>query len=202
MVANHWFQQIENVLEAMDITSDAAKIKLAAFQLESESQVWWNWDKTSRDLEAMTWAEFHGVFMSKYFPATARHAKAQEFLELRQGTMTVMEYMARFTELARFGDDYVATDMDKVRRFENWLKLSIRGRIVGLLLRDMDSMVGTVLTIEREIENAQRTRDASVSVKRKESRSSSSSGKKPKASSSRGFQSHDHLGQGQIKVAQ
>ena len=202
MVANHWFQQIENVLEAMDITSDTAKIKLAAFQLESESQVWWNWDKTSRDLEAMTWAEFHGLFMSKYFPATARHAKAQEFLELRQGTMTVMEYMARFTELARFGDDYVATDMAKVRRFENLLKLSIRGRIVGLILRDMDSMVGTDLTIEREIENAQRTRDASVSVKRKESRSSSSLGKKPKASSSRGFQSHDHLGQGQIRVAQ
>ena len=63
----------------------------------------------------MTWAEFHGLFMSKYFPATDRHAMAQEFLELRQGTMTVMEHMARFTELARFGDDYVATDMGKVR---------------------------------------------------------------------------------------
>ena len=31
MVADHWFRQIENVLEAMDITSDAAKIRLAAF---------------------------------------------------------------------------------------------------------------------------------------------------------------------------
>ena len=48
--------------------------------------------------------------------------------------MTVMEYMARFTELACFGDDYVATDMAKVRRFENGLKLSIRGKIVGLRL--------------------------------------------------------------------
>ena len=35
-------------------------------------------------------------------------------------------------------------------RFETWLKLSIRGRIVGLRLRDMDSMVGMTLTIERE----------------------------------------------------
>ena len=40
MVADHWFQQIENVFEAMDITFDAAKIRLAAFQLEGESQVW------------------------------------------------------------------------------------------------------------------------------------------------------------------
>ena len=152
MVANHWFMQIEKVLEAMEITSDATRIRLTAFQLEGEAQVWWKWARTSRDLEVMTWAEFQELFMGKYFPDTARHAKAQEFLELKQGVMTVMDYMARFTELARFADDYVATDMVKVRRFENGLKFSIRARIVGLRLQDMDSMVGTALTIERERE--------------------------------------------------
>ena len=54
MVANHWFMQIEKVLEAMEITSDTTRIRLGAFQLEGEAQVWWNWAKTSRDLEAMT----------------------------------------------------------------------------------------------------------------------------------------------------
>ena len=46
----------------------------------------------------------------------------------------------------------------------------------------MDSMVGTALTIEREIEDARSTRDAGVSSKRKESQYFSSSGKKQKAS--------------------
>ena len=73
------------------------------------------------------------------------------------------------------------------RRFENGLKLSIRGRIVGLFLHDMDSMVGTTLTIEREIEDARSTRDASVSVKR-EDQPSSSSGKRRKTSASHEFQ--------------
>ena len=151
----------------MEIASDTTRIRLAAFQLEGKARVWWNWAKTPRDLEAMTWAEFHDLFMGKYFPDTARHAKAQEFLELKQGTMTVMEYLARFTELACLADDYMATDVAKVRRFENGLKLSIRGRIVGLRLQDMDSMVGTALTIEREIEDARSTRDAGVSSKRR-----------------------------------
>ena len=115
--------------------------------------------------------------------------------------MTVMDYVARFMELARFADDYLATDMAKVRRFENGMKLSIRARIVGLRLQDMDSMVGTALTIEREIEDARSTRDAGVSSKRKESQSSSSSRKKQRASSSRGFQSRGHPGQGWIRVA-
>ena len=65
--------------------------------------------------------------------------------------MTVMDYVATFTKLARLVDDYVATDMAKVMRFKNGLKLSISARIVRLRLRDMDSMVGTTLTIEKEL---------------------------------------------------
>ena len=76
MVADHWFMQIENVLKAMEITSDTARIRLAAFQLEGGARVWWRWVRTSRDLEVMTWAEFQELFMGKYFPETARHAKA------------------------------------------------------------------------------------------------------------------------------
>ena len=47
--------------------------------------------------------------MRKYFSVPARHAKAQEFLELKQGTMIVLKYMAKFIEFARFSYDYVAT---------------------------------------------------------------------------------------------
>ena len=72
--------------------------------------------------------------MDKFFPTSARHAKAREFHELKQGSMTVLKYVAKFTELAHFGDDYGAIDMAKVQKFEDGLKLSIRGKIVGFLL--------------------------------------------------------------------
>ena len=58
MVADHWFMQIENVVEAMEITSDSTRIRLIAFQLEGEAQVWCRWARTSRDFEVMTWTEF------------------------------------------------------------------------------------------------------------------------------------------------
>ena len=51
----------------------------------------------------------------------------------------------------------------------------------------MDSMVGTTLTIEREIEDAQSTRDTGVGSKR-EDQSSNSSGKRQKTSASHEFQ--------------
>ena len=118
------------------------------------------------------------VFMGKFFSAFASHAKAWEFLELKQGSMTVLEYVAKFTELAHLRDDYVATYMSKVRKFEDGLKLSIRGKIIGFLLQDMDSMVRTAMAIEREIENERSIRDTGASDKRKEGQLSSSSRKK------------------------
>ena len=81
--------------------------------------------------------------MGKFFPASSRHAKAWEFLKLKQGTMTVLEYVAKFTELARFADDYVATNIAKVRKFEDGY-------------------------IEREINDTKSIRDAGTSDKRKE----------------------------------
>ena len=37
MVGDHWFRQVERVLEAMEITFDVTKIRLATFQLKGES---------------------------------------------------------------------------------------------------------------------------------------------------------------------
>ena len=39
MVVDHRFMQIKKVLEAMEITSDTTKIRLAVFQLESEAKI-------------------------------------------------------------------------------------------------------------------------------------------------------------------
>ena len=93
--------------------------------------------------------------------------------------MTVLEYVAKFTKLARFRDDYMATDAAKVRKFEDGLKLSIWGRIVEHNIQDMDSMVSTALIIEREVDDTHSIQEVSASDKKGGSQaSSSSSGKK------------------------
>ena len=83
LVADHWFCHIERVLEAMEITSATTRIRLEAFQLAGESLIWWDWVKTSINVEAMTWVDFRELFMSKLFPASTRNVKAREFLYLR-----------------------------------------------------------------------------------------------------------------------
>ena len=100
----------------------------------------------------------------------------------------MLKYVAKFTELTHFTDDYEATDMVKVRKFEDGLKLSIRGKIVVLLLQDLDLMVKTITAIKMEVDDARSILDEGDKYKRKESqRSSSSSGKKQRTSTSKCF---------------
>ena len=63
MVADHWFRQVERILKAMEITSDAMRIRLATFRLEGKSQIRWDWVKVSSDPEMRTWGEFRELFI-------------------------------------------------------------------------------------------------------------------------------------------
>ena len=50
---------------------------------------------------AVTWDSFKQVFMDKYFPETSREKMENQFLRLRQGSMTVGEYAAKLETLSK-----------------------------------------------------------------------------------------------------
>ncbi|XP_058217343.1 uncharacterized protein LOC131328413 [Rhododendron vialii] len=74
---------------------------------------------------------FENLFLEKYFPAPVKQAMAQEFMDLKQRSLTVTQYAARFEELARHASTVVPTDVAKARKFEWGLSRSIRTSVVS-----------------------------------------------------------------------
>ena len=66
--------------------------------LFEEAENWWN--NTRKRIEipgtAVTWEGFKTAFLEKYFLADVRCKKEMEFLELKQGNMSVAEYASKF----------------------------------------------------------------------------------------------------------
>ncbi|MCI88035.1 cellular nucleic acid-binding protein, partial [Trifolium medium] len=54
----------------------------------------------------ISWARFKQEFLTKYFPANERNRKVIEFMELKQGGMSVSGYAAKFEDLCRFAPHY------------------------------------------------------------------------------------------------
>ena len=70
--------------------------------------------------------------------------------------MSVLEYEARFTELAQFVPEYVDTEGKKARRFQKGLKTWIRSRVTVFELNTYSVVVQKAMIIEGKSDQGQR----------------------------------------------
>lgn len=90
-----------------------------------------------------TWAEFKVEFLRKYFPEDLRTKKEVEFLNLKQGSMSVAEYAAKFEELSRCCPYINVEDamVLKCVKFESGLRPNIYQYMCVQEIRDFDTLV-------------------------------------------------------------
>ncbi|RVW89330.1 Transposon Ty3-I Gag-Pol polyprotein [Vitis vinifera] len=113
--AEHWLRRMRRILVGLDIPEER-RVGLAAYMLVDKADFWWESMKRVYDTEVMTWEEFERIFLGKYFGEVAKHAKRMEFEHLIQGTMSVLEYESRFSELSRFALGMISEEGEKARR--------------------------------------------------------------------------------------
>ena len=101
--ALEWLKEIERIFRVMDCTP-AQKVRYGTHMLAVKADDWWL--ETCQRLEAagenFTWVVFLREFLRKYFSEDVRGKKEIEFLELKQKSMSVTEYAAKFVELDKF----------------------------------------------------------------------------------------------------
>ncbi|PNX67090.1 cellular nucleic acid-binding protein, partial [Trifolium pratense] len=82
--------EVEIVFEAMRCTEES-KLTLGTYVLREEPNKWWKNAKLRMGAGGVliTWEMFKGEFLRKYFSADIRNKKVVEFMELKQGNMSV-----------------------------------------------------------------------------------------------------------------
>jgi hypothetical protein len=155
IIAENWLLEIKELFEVLECT-DAQRVSFAAFKLQGDAKRWWQSTKLllAQELgqQAITWERFQQEFLDRYFPRTAREAKAREFATLAQGTMTVEQYAARFMELVRFAPYLVPDEERKARKFEEGLYPRIYDRVYSHNLRTLAEVVERAIIVERGLQ--------------------------------------------------
>ncbi|KAL8104556.1 hypothetical protein AgCh_028680 [Apium graveolens] len=82
-----------------------------------------------------------------------------KFPELKQGSMTVLEYEKKFTELSRFVTKYVNTDEEKAQRFQQGLEYWIRDRVSMFEIGTYAGVVQKVSLLESNGAQSRKERD-------------------------------------------
>ncbi|XP_057451829.1 uncharacterized protein LOC130743606 [Lotus japonicus] len=156
--ADLWIQEMEKIFEALH-TPDVEKVNLATFMLKGDAEYWWRSAKqlmTANNV-AITWESFKRAFMEKYFPETAREDMENQFLNLRQGLMTVGEYAARLETLSKhFRFFQVRVDEAYLcNRFMRGLRNDIEESVRPLGIRVFQQLVEKAREVE-SMKNRQR----------------------------------------------
>ncbi|XP_039169824.1 uncharacterized protein LOC120294023 [Eucalyptus grandis] len=162
---------------ALLMCSETEKVVLAVYQLEGVVSTWWRTTQGAIFPEGVApeWNAFVEAFNGKYFSETAREIKMAEFQRLRQGSMTVDQYEAKFAELSQHAPELVENPANRVRRFRDGLRPELRSPLILLNLRNCNDFYEKAQMIERD----QNDRAASSRLRFNSQRESIRHGKRP-----------------------
>src|SRR4051812_38462773 len=105
-------------MDALRISDNGERVRLAAFSLTDSAYIWWITIRNTRSVEMITWDEFVSLFLESHFPNTDREAYQIEFTNLKQEDMSVSEYASRFIQLSHYAPHLVPTEAERARKFQ------------------------------------------------------------------------------------
>jgi hypothetical protein len=99
--ADAWLRTIESKFALLFAScSDENKARFAAQQLRGTARLWWDHFYAMQPADhVITWDEFRTTFRAHHISEGLIEHKLSEFLNLTQGTRTVMQYAQVFNHL-------------------------------------------------------------------------------------------------------
>ncbi|KAK1645213.1 hypothetical protein QYE76_063018 [Lolium multiflorum] len=118
--ADDWLQTMENNLEVAGVEA-AEKVLFATHYLSGPARAWWTSARAMNAGQMMNWEDFKLKFSKYHVPQGLIKKMRDEFRELKQGRMSVVEYRDKFLTLSRYAPDETDTNEKRKERFLNGL---------------------------------------------------------------------------------
>ncbi|XP_073152007.1 uncharacterized protein [Henckelia pumila] len=202
LIAEQWFQAMETAFEFMQIT-DADRLRCATYMFHDDAHVWWNGAKAALNLTTLTWNGFKDVFYGKYFTVSTRNRLAREFLEIRQGNMSIAEYVKKF-ERGRYFVPMISGDpAEELKHFTEGLNAFIRKDVRLSGAKNYKDAVDQAMLSEKDRNDIIRESQAKRSSYQNRDQKGNANRKKPYQAppQHRPYQQQQHRPQGQKQLA-
>ncbi|KAK1693897.1 hypothetical protein QYE76_010594 [Lolium multiflorum] len=155
--ADDWLQTIENNLEVAGVEA-AEKVLFATHYLSGPARAWWTSARAMNAGQMMTWEDFKLKFSKYHVPQGLIKKMRDEFRELKQGRMSVVEYRDRFLTLSRYAPDETDTNEKRKERFLNGLHDEMQTVLVNIPFADLEALVDSAIQMEGKLHQANENR--------------------------------------------
>jgi hypothetical protein len=148
MYADDWLKSIEKKLQVVQCNNHE-KVLLASYQLSGPAANWWDaYVEPHEEPESINWPEFRAAFHAHHVPQGFIELKKKEFQDLKQGSMSMNEYVTKFTQLSRYAPSEVDTDEKKQDCFLNSMNDGLAYALEAQNFENLQGMVNKALVLE------------------------------------------------------
>src|SRR6266542_1008730 len=145
--ANNWIRTMESKFSLIHC-SDQQKAQYAAQMLQGPTGAWYATFLAMQPAgHQIPWPELRQAFRAHYIPASLMKLKLREFLALKQGGKSVMEYMHTFNHLAQYASTHIDLDEKKRECFLEGLNSKLKLHL-GNRFASLHELVDDALTME------------------------------------------------------
>jgi hypothetical protein len=156
MEAKDWLKGVEKKLVIAQCT-DREKVLFVAQQLFGTVVNWWEtYSNTHADVDSITSNEFKAHFCNHYVLRSTIKLKKKEFTDLKQGGMTVNEYLNSFIQLSKYATKDINTDEKKQNMFMKGLNDDIQFQLLNTDYADFQHMVDKAIVIESKLKEMEK----------------------------------------------
>jgi hypothetical protein len=156
MKAEDWLKGVEKKLVIAQCM-DHEKVLFAAHQLFGTATNWWEtYCSTHADVNTITCNEFKARYHNHYVSRGTMKLKKKEFTNLRQGIMTVNEYLNSFIQLSRHTTKDINTDKKKQDVFLEGLNDDIQFQLLNTDCVDFQHMIDKAIVIESKLKEMEK----------------------------------------------
>jgi hypothetical protein len=115
--ADEWIRVMEQKFGLIRCT-ETKKPLFASQQLRGPTSTSWaNFLAIQPEGHLVTWTELKQAFREHYIPDGVLQMKLEEFVRLKQGGDSVMQYLAKFNHFSQYAIEQVDTDLKKKNCF-------------------------------------------------------------------------------------
>jgi hypothetical protein len=156
MEVEYWLKGVEKNLVIAQCTN-CEKVLFAAHQLFGTAANWWEtYYNTHANVNSIMWNEFKARLCNHYVPHGTMKLKKKEFTDLKQGGMTVNEYLNSFIQLSRYATEDIKTDKKKQDMFLEGLNDDIQFQLLNTDYADFHHMVDKANVIENKLKEMEK----------------------------------------------
>jgi hypothetical protein len=113
MDADDWLKTVEKKLQVVQC-NNRERVLFVAHPLVGPAADWWDaYVEAHEEAETINWQEFKNSFRTHHVSLEVMKLKKKEFEDLKHDSMTVSEYVTRFTQLSHYAPDNVDIDEKK-----------------------------------------------------------------------------------------